>query len=223
VERRTIDIYYDVTGKCLLSSTGEIARESDYPYVYFTEEPLVRLRLVSGSIDDSYTGLSSDLSFVASVANDYTHSSAPIARSVGATDINQTGDWDEIEDSNYVYDKFAIRLNLNTETAETAVGATSEAKNAKMEFKAYSEGKLVFAISFPMRVFNLMDPSIVSLATLDDMVIPLDDRYVKKNNEGANWRIAADGSAIELFDDVDGLFHPLILSGGVLGQGEGRE
>lgn len=217
--RRNIDVYYDVARRALLTATDTIARDTEYPYLYFTEKPLVRLRLVSGAVATPYTFLSSDMSYVVSIDGDYDTTKQPYVRSV-EEDINVAGDWG---DASPEAGKFSIRLNSNTASAATALGTTSEVNGSRMEFKGYKDGDLIFALAFPFRFFNLMDPQVVSLETLDAFYAVVDDRYVRKNTEGANWRVAPDGKTIELFDPIDGLFHPLVLNGGVIGIGEGVE
>lgn len=178
MERRIISVIYDVTGKRLLSPTGESARENEYPFLYFTEKPLVRLTLVDGALGVPYLGLIGDLTFTASIDNNYDRNVDPLTRSVD-DDINVPGDWDEVEDSSgFEYDKFAIRVNASTESLEVAIGTSAEAKNAKMEFKAYSGEDLLFAISFPFRVYNLMDVSVEPLVTLAGL-----NYFIKDGNE----------------------------------------
>ena len=178
MERRTISIIYDVTGKRLLSPTGETARESEYPYLYFTEKPLVLLTLVDGTVSTPYLGLTGDLSFIASIDNNYDRNQDPLTRSVD-DDINVAGDWDEVEDSSgFTFDKFSIRVNASTSSLEEIIGTTAEAKNAKMEFKAYSGQDLIFAIAFPFRVYNLMDVEVEPLIALTGL-----NYFIKDGNE----------------------------------------
>jgi hypothetical protein len=209
-------VYYDVARRALLSATGAIARDTEYPYLYFTEKPLVRLRLVDGDKAIAYTGLSSGMSFVVSIDADYDVTKEPYVRSVDE-DINVEGDWDDVD---VEAGKLSIRLNSNTVTAQDALGTSAEASGSRLEFKGYLDGDLIFAVSFPFRFFNLMDPRITSLDNLDAFYAVIDSRYIRKNTEGANWRVAPDGKTVELFDSTDGFFYPLVLNNGVIGRGE---
>lgn len=209
---RNIDIYFDVQRGILLTSAGATLVDSQLPRIYYQEEPLVRLRLVNGSISVPYTGLDASQVFSCAVAADLNHDSAPMCRT-GNTGINVSGDWTE---ASAVGGKFSVRINADTDEFDTTVDGKLNVR-AYFEFKAYdSNGDLQFSALFVVSCFNLIDPVGSPSPGVDNDFTAYDARFIRRRFPTANFRASTDGNALQLWDSVIEKWRSLCIVDGSL-------
>jgi len=155
--RRTMDIWFNVNTGTLLDSAGNELRTSSYPYIYFKEKPLLRLRLVVNNGLTEYTYMSATDSITVIIDNDYDRTTNEICKTYN-TVINQPGDWTSGGTADKTLGQLSIPLDGDTSAFDTKIGKSKELSDCFMEIIVRdSEANQTAVFDFSFRVLNIAE------------------------------------------------------------------
>lgn len=150
---RIVDVYYDVIAGCLRDSAGIALRRESYPYVYYKEQILIRLRLVINSTLAPFTDLTAAMP--CSAAIDKTYSTTTPMIKTANSGINVPLDWSSASKPTGM---LSIRIDANTTEFHTAIAANAELTNTYFELQAFDPaGTLAAIFQMPFRCLNIID------------------------------------------------------------------
>jgi len=178
MNKRIIDVYYDVVAMTLRDSTGAPIVKNARPYIMYRELPLLRIRLVKDDQNTKFTDFDGTETFSASIDRDWNHQSLPMIKSANDS-INVAGDWEGDANPSIAEGQITVRLDAGTSTYKTAVGVIQEVANCTFELQTLEAGTgdLIGTFQFIFRCFNLLD---------DDRAIPpvpLNNYYTKTQSD----------------------------------------
>jgi hypothetical protein len=177
MNRRIIEIYYDINNKRFYDASGNIQDSGSYPYIYFQEKPLVQLHLVTNQALAAYTGLTGGESFEAVIEYDFATGTTPLCRTYNS-DINLAGDWAATDATQ---GKLSVRLDASNTRFQEVIGTSAEKSGTQFELVARNiSGDVVFVVRFLFRCYNLM-----SLGTQDPPAP--ESEYYKKDEVDAQF------------------------------------
>lgn len=164
IDRRLVDVYWDVVNRVIRDVSGEEIRERLYPYITFREEVIINLHLVTDNSDPGtkYTGaaglIGGSTTFQATIDDDFDHSSVVMCKATDSA-INVATEWNTSGgNADPLVGEFSIRINGDTSTFQTAVGSGREAKNVLLELQIKDgAGAICWSDRIPFRGLNIQD------------------------------------------------------------------
>lgn len=161
MNRRVIDLWYDVNNRYLVSDEGTNTQQATDPYVFFKENVLFRIRLVeydpSTSAFVAYTDLASDDAFSISIDDDFDYTSELWVKE-NNTAFNVAGDWESGGTADPTAGEISVRVDMDTVSTEAAL-STSPNISGNCEILIRSAGSIDITgvIRFPIDVINIQD------------------------------------------------------------------
>jgi len=172
-DRRLITIYWDVVNLVHYDSSGNTLNARDYPFMFYKENPLVNVLLVTDSSLtplDTLNELPSAHVFSIAVDDDFDHSSTVLCKTVDA-DVNVPGEWtlDSNGNANVADGEFSFTLDANTSEFQTAI-SDDQKKDGWLEILVLDSvgGNVVAAFQIPFILRNIIDPEGASVTGLAD-------------------------------------------------------
>ena len=160
MERRKIDIFYNINSKKLLKQSGHRLGSGQYPFIHYKEQVLVRLQLVIDDLLTPYTELASGVSYSCTLDNDYIHIDDPFIKTLN-TDFNNIGDWKENGTADPTQGQLTFPLNAFTSIFQSNIGTNRQITNTNLELQLLDLGtsELVQVMAFDFYCKNIMDDS----------------------------------------------------------------
>lgn len=160
MSKRKQKIYWDLDNQALTDSSGVSLRsESQYPYIFYKENPEFEVHLLSDNEGDSsgkYDDLTDSMWFSICIDDDYDHdhddssNAGPLCK-VTDSDIDQSSITDGV---------LSFTMNGNTSQLGDVLGTSKEVNNTRLEILGYgSQMTLEFVARIPIICKNIMDPS----------------------------------------------------------------
>ncbi len=161
MNRRIVDLWYDVENRMLITENGTSQEAAPTPYVFFKENILIRLRLMKYDVTTSayiaYTDLAATDVFSFALDDDYDYTSELWIKENNSS-INVAGDWESGGTADPTLGEISIRIDMNTTSIESALGTTSAiAGIAELQIRPLGEIAISGCMSWAMSVFNLVD------------------------------------------------------------------
>lgn len=158
-DRKVIDLWYDVPAARLVLEDGSAMKSNLIPPVHYQEQALIRLQLYDrdeAGEPVEYEALTSGLTLSAAMDHDWDAETGPLTRTL-TTGINVVGDWKDGLTADLTKGQISIRLDCYTTEIQTAIADDQFLPNNTLEVQGRSSLGLVFAISFELRLKNLID------------------------------------------------------------------
>lgn len=160
-DRKVIDLYYDIPKAKLVMEDGSNLKSDLIPPLHYQEQALIRLQLYDGVDAGSgepieYSALTSGLTLSAAMDDDWDADTGPLTRTL-STGMNVVGDWKDGGTADVTKGQISIRMDCYTQEVQQALAATEYLAGNTLEVQGRSPLGLVFAISFDMRLKNLID------------------------------------------------------------------
>lgn len=163
---RIIKVYFNVTTGKVQNASGSSVPSSQYPHIYYKENPILNLLLVTDNSNTPYTGLdATGLVWKGAIAQDY-DSSTDVMVAIADAAFQQSGDWYMIGNSSSnagtadeTLGEISIQVNANDANFASALGTKSQLNNTFLEVQlvdaASSGANVVYVVTVPIVCRNL--------------------------------------------------------------------
>lgn len=153
--QRIMEFWWNLVDRQYQDALGTPINLQQYPWIIYKEKPMARLHLVTDTSNTPYGGLSAAYTYQAAVDDDFDHASVVMCKTLNA-DINVPSDWGSIAPA---AGRFAIRLDADTATFDTALGTEQERRACWFELQGFEDGTgdIIFVAQMPFRCYNLVD------------------------------------------------------------------
>lgn len=155
--KRTVTIFWDVVAQVHLDANGNQLRRNKQPFIFFREQPIAHVHLVTDGDLTKFTDIGASDAFSAAIDDNFDHTDALMVKTVDS-EINVAGEWESAGTADPTQGEFSIRLNANNDNFETKIGTISEKIGTKLEIQATApSAELSTVIQMPFRALNIVD------------------------------------------------------------------
>jgi len=158
MNRRIIELFYDVEARKLYDGNGFTLSSNQMPHITYSEQVLVQLQLVKNKNLDEYVDLPADVTFSCVLDDDYDHNSPAFIKTLN-DEFNLAGDWKLGGTADYTLGQLSFPLDAFTSIFEENIGTNRQIINTKLEIKLLDSTttSLVWLREMPFYCKNLMD------------------------------------------------------------------
>ncbi len=171
---RIITLIWDTANNRLLTpgSFAALRSENEWPFIYYTEQVLVRLTFVSKEGDLFVaTALPSDASAYSAVLDaDYDYGTSPLLV-VSSDQFNLQGDWEEdgyATTADPALGQLSLRMSADTASFRTRLGTDARSTSTRLEIICQTNTQAVSSVfTIPFIARNLMQEPGTVVPTTD--------------------------------------------------------
>ena len=191
---RVINMYYNVnTNKLVDGTSGYSLRPGQYPWVFFKEQPIINLRLVSDNSLTAHTAFTGT-TYAAAIDQDFDAVDGDLMCYTADSGINDTNQWLADPDTPATADptagQFSIQLDANTYGFQSKIGASDVSLTAEFELMSFDgSGNITGVLRMPILARNLVHGEISEVAAsianyVTEETIDGQKALVLRNSEG---------------------------------------